>query len=144
MIYLLDTDHVSLIQRRNSQVLKRLQQVDRTQVAISIITVEEQLRGWLNVIRQQSKGPPEKLTWAYSNLDKSIAFFQTYQRLSFDVTAGQYFQEFRQQRVRVGTQDLRIACIALVHNLIVVTRNQKDFQQIPGIRLEDWSSQVSL
>ena len=40
---------------------------------------------------------------------------------------------------RVGTNDRRVAAIAIAYNMIVVTRNVRHFEQIGGVRLEDWS-----
>jgi tRNA(fMet)-specific endonuclease VapC len=54
-------------------------------------------------------------------------------------TCERQFQEFRKQKIRIGSQDLRIASTAIVHNLIVVTRNQRDFRHIPRLTLEDWT-----
>ena len=34
--------------------------------------------------------------------------------------------------------DLMIASVALFHDLTMVTHNTADFQNIPGLRLEDW------
>jgi tRNA(fMet)-specific endonuclease VapC len=49
-------------------------------------------------------------------------------------------QELRSLRQHIGTLDLRIAATALVHDLTLVTRNQKDFSRVPGLRFEDWSA----
>jgi tRNA(fMet)-specific endonuclease VapC len=38
----------------------------------------------------------------------------------------------------ISPSDLMIAATALVHNLILVTHNTRDFHTIPGLRLEDW------
>lgn len=42
-------------------------------------------------------------------------------------------------KIRIGTQDLRIAAIVISQNAILVTRNQRDFSRIPGLQFEDWT-----
>ena len=46
--------------------------------------------------------------------------------------------ELLQKGVSIPEVDLMIATAALVHNLTLVTHNTADFQNIPGLRLEDW------
>jgi tRNA(fMet)-specific endonuclease VapC len=50
------------------------------------------------------------------------------------------YLDLKRQKIRIGTQDLRIASIALAVNGIIVTRNQQDFGQVPNLRLEDWTN----
>jgi len=51
MLYILDTDHLSLFERRHPQVVAKLQATPLSQRAITIITVEEQMRGRLSQIK---------------------------------------------------------------------------------------------
>jgi tRNA(fMet)-specific endonuclease VapC len=44
----------------------------------------------------------------------------------------------RRQGVRIATMDLKIACIALEHDALLLTRNTKDFSRVPGLRFADW------
>jgi tRNA(fMet)-specific endonuclease VapC len=53
--------------------------------------------------------------------------------------ADNYYLELQAQKIRVGTQDLRIASIALSGNAVLVTRNQRDFAKVPNLRWEDWT-----
>jgi tRNA(fMet)-specific endonuclease VapC len=71
-----------------------------------------------------------------ADLVKDLAVFD------FDTDCAEEFgrrQGMLQQRGRqVGTADLMIASVALVHNLTLVTHNTADYQNIPGLRLDDW------
>ncbi|MGB3308234.1 MAG: hypothetical protein WBG32_06795 [Nodosilinea sp.] len=52
-MYILDTDHLSFIQRKNQagqRILQRLAALKETEVAVTVITYEEQLRGRLRVV----------------------------------------------------------------------------------------------
>ena len=67
---------------------------------------------------------------------------QEVQVIDFDATCAKEFGVVRgtllQQGISVPTTDLMIAAAALVHNLTLVTHNTADFQNIPGLRIEDW------
>lgn len=60
--------------------------------------------------------------------------------LDFTQAAFDQFSALRQQRIRIGAQDLRIAAITRANAAILVTRNTRDFAQVPGLRIEDWSA----
>jgi hypothetical protein len=59
--------------------------------------------------------------------------------LLFDTRSAEQFQQLRKQYPRHDTMDLKIAAIVLTHNATLLTRNQKDFGQIQGLKIEDWS-----
>jgi tRNA(fMet)-specific endonuclease VapC len=135
--WILDTDHISLLQRGHPAVEKRIRSINRNDIAITIISVEEQLYGRLNNIRRAKS--PETLKTAYRALYETLDDFNAANVLQFNPTAISFYQELVRQKIRVGTQDLRIAAIALSINGILVTRNQRDFEKIPNLILEDWS-----
>jgi tRNA(fMet)-specific endonuclease VapC len=46
--------------------------------------------------------------------------------------------QFRARRIRIGTQDLKIAAIALANDALLLSANLRDFEQVPILRVEDW------
>lgn len=71
---------------------------------------------------------------------QTLRYFTTWQGLGFTQSAFDQFVELRQQRVRIGSQDLRIAAITLTNDAVLVTRNMRDFAQVPGLIIQDWSA----
>jgi tRNA(fMet)-specific endonuclease VapC len=136
--YILDTDCVTLFQHGNSSISQRIQAVGRENIFVTVVTLQEQLQGRLAVINQVAKSP-ELLENAYRNLRITQAFFCRINLLDFDARALACYQNLRQQRIRIGTQDLRIAAIALALQTIIVTRNSQDFGKVPHLVIEDWS-----
>lgn len=134
---ILDTDHVSLLERRDTLVVDKFSRSRAGETAITIITWEEQMRGRLNVIRQATSS--EQRVLAYSRLLSTIRFLQNFPIINFDAMADRNYMQLQAQKIRVGTQDLRIVSIALSCSAVVVTRNHKDFGKVPNLMLEDWT-----
>jgi tRNA(fMet)-specific endonuclease VapC len=136
-LWILDTDHVSLFQTGHPLITQRVRSIDPNAIAVTIVTVEEQMYGRLNRIRRAKS--TEDLRLAYFNLNRTLDYFQTINVLDFDEAAADCYQEIVGQKLRVGTQDLKIAAITLSRQAIVVTRNYRDFGKVSGLQIEDWS-----
>ncbi len=138
-LYVLDTDSLSLFQRGHSAIVQRTTgRSPDDPLAITIITVEEQLSGWFRMIRKARK--PEDLALAYENLAANVRFLAQVPILPFSVLAIERFQHLAAARFNVSGMDLRIAAIVQEHGGILVTRNLRDFQRIPDLLTEDWTS----
>ena len=130
-------DHVSLHERGHLPLRARLASSPPETVAVRVVTVEEMLRGRLAILARRAEG--EARVHAYTQLLETVRFFSTIPVVPFDIACERQFQALRALRLRVGNWDLRIAATALVHNVVLVTRNRRDFEHVPGLRLEDWS-----
>lgn len=136
-MYILDTDHVSLYQRGDPLLGQRLVRLPPDQLATTIVTFEEQITGRLAVVRRAASGVQR--VHAYHWLQRTLDFFCRMPVLSFDERSSALFQQLTSLKLRVGTQDLRIASIALVNEMKLLTRNRRDFEKVPGLVFEDWS-----
>jgi len=137
-LWILDTNHVTLLEHRHPNILKRIEDIEEEDLAITIITAEEQIRGWFKVMNEPNI-KPARLVNAYKEFRNTLAYLRTVNIIDFDLKAHAIYLELRKEIKNVGTKDLRIAAIALSVDGIVVTRNQKDFEKVPNLKTEDWT-----
>lgn len=139
--YILDTDCFSLWQQNHPMMVQRVK-VNAENLAVTIVTVEEVIRGRLNVIRQASEpSQADKLVLAYTKLWDTLDDFKNLNILKFDQNASSIYTKFHRQIRLIGSQDLRIAAIVLANNATLVTRNHRHFSQVPDLEQEDWKIQ---
>ena len=137
---ILDTDHIVVLKYSEGTEFANLSakmaaSADR-QFVTTCVTLEEQLRGWLALINRSADA--FRQVSAYQQLNNLVDYFARWTRLDFDERAVHQFRRLRSQRVRIGTMDLRIAAIALVHRATLLSANLRDFQQVPNLSVEDW------
>lgn len=137
MLYLLDTDHLSHYHRGHAAVSRHLRGKTPAQVFTSVITAEEIMRGRLAQIRA-AKTEAEHIKACYW-LIEGLELLKEFAILPYDQLASQHYQALRQQKLRVGSQDLRIAAVALAAQATMVTANRIHFAQVSSLSLEDWT-----
>ncbi len=136
----LDTDHVTELQREASRpgakLIRRLAIATDRDLRTTIITIEEQVRGRLAVVHRA--GPGQGEVPAYAQFLALFEFYKDWMILPFDQHAAAIYDNLRRQKIRIGAMDLKIAAITLAHDATLLTANRKDFNQVPGLRVEDW------
>lgn len=94
------------------------------------------MHGWLAEISRHRD--PRRPVSAYTKLQRQAEVFAEWTMLPWDADAAEEFLKLRRQGVRIGTMDLKIACIVLAHDATLLTRNASDFAQVPGLIFENW------
>src|SRR6266436_1260800 len=126
---ILDTDHVSVLKYPESPSCRNLAERMRASgdpvFAITVVTAEEQMRGWLAEINRLRDVHAQVL--AYDRLLSLFGFFHSWRLIPFDTRAADEFKRLRKQKVRIGTMDLKIAAIARVHHALLLSANLGDF-----------------
>jgi tRNA(fMet)-specific endonuclease VapC len=136
---LLDSDNVStLLNPRSAIRVRLLERLDYVfeELAVPIVVAEEQLRGWLAEIHRVRDLHAQ--VKSYIRLGKTIEFLGDWVIAQWSESAAEVFQQMRRAHVRIGTQDLKIASIALAHGATLLSSNLVDFEQVPGLQVEDW------
>ena len=136
---LLDTDHLSIVVNTrgagHAALVARLGAANDI-LAVPIICVEEQCKGWLAKIARTTDVHQQII--AYDRLQELFHFFRKWSIQSLDTAAADAFHLFRKQKIRIGSQDLKIAAIAVTQDALLLSANLRDFRQVPGLRVENW------
>jgi len=138
----LDTDHLSLLMWKGSSrglhLRNRLDDSVDQEIVTTIITYEEQSRGWLALSSRARSA--SQLVEYYSKLSAHLDDFRSLGGLEFDLAASGVYGELKKSRIRIGTMDLRIASIVVSRGATLLSRNLGDFRNVPNLQVEDWSA----
>jgi len=130
MIYMLDTDTVSLIVRKNSRVIKNLIKHEDDEICISSISYAELCYGL------EKKGSEKLFQEVKTIIGKlSIVNFDDHQSELY----GKIRFSLEKSGLSLGNMDMLIAAAALSQDAVLVTHNTRHFSRINGIKMEDWS-----
>ena len=139
---ILDTDLITLLERANNPAATKLKDrvaaLDFSEISTTVITYEEQMRGWLSYLARARTVADE--VDAYRRLSRHVSYYGEIRVLAFDENAAVVFQRLRSRKIRIGTMDLRIAAIAIALGATLLSRNLRDFLKVPGLDVQDWSS----
>ena len=137
-MYFLDTDTLTRVHGGSPQVVKRIQEVGKENVATTVVTAIEILRGRHEFLLKASDGA--QLLQAQQLLTKSEGMLRHNPIFPVDSKAAAEFNKLRQVKKlkTIGRRDLLIGCITLAHGATLVTRNVKHFRQVPGLKIENW------
>lgn len=141
MKYLLDTDHLSILQRQTgkdySNLSTRMAHYPLSDFAVSIVTFHEQMLGCHAYINRDRT--LNDIVKGYEMMARLVSDFKVLPLISFDAGAATTFEQLKSQRLQLAKMDARIAAIALSRQLILLTRNHRDFGKVTGLVIEDWT-----
>jgi tRNA(fMet)-specific endonuclease VapC len=135
---LLDTDILTLYFAGHPRVLERARAAGEP-VATTIVSRIEVLQGRFASILKAADGA--QLARAREYLARAEAALARLTILPLDTAAEAEFDRLRQNKKlkKIGRADLLIACIALATRATLVTRNLRDFREVPELQLDNWA-----
>jgi tRNA(fMet)-specific endonuclease VapC len=139
--WILDTDLLTLLERKSQpafdRLQRRLEQQPPEEIRVTVVSLQEGVQGWLAFLNKaRTEGD---ILRAYQELQATVNTFCRSRVLPFDQAAQDRFADLQAQRLRIGTLDLRIASIALATGSTLLSRNLRDFRRVPGLVVEDWT-----
>lgn len=131
--YLLDTNICIYIrQKRPPEVLRRFRKLAVGDAAISVITYGELLYG------------AERSAARTASLERLHALVTLMPVLPMPTSGAEAYGAIRAELERsgrmIGNNDLWIAAHARAADLVLVTNNEREFQRVPGLNVENWAA----
>ena len=138
MIVVLDTNHFTEFANASTPGHRLMARMDEREADsfTCIVAAEESLQGWIAFTRRHTAGPAQ--LEGYARLQSCIEALNKFTILPFDREAANRFTALQNQRLRIGTMDLKIAAICIAHDALLLSRNLVDFEKVPGLRVENW------
>jgi tRNA(fMet)-specific endonuclease VapC len=135
MTYLLDTCIcIYLLNKRLLPLIRKFRRHQLGEIGISVITASELQYGVAKSSQQEK------------NQERLDAFLAPFEIFPYDAKAvmayGSIRAELEKKGQLIGPLDMLIAAQALSSSLILVTNNEKEFQRIPGLQIENWAASV--
>ena len=132
-----DSDIWTEIGNGDPACLERAKSIPREDQCVPIVVAEESLRGWLDCIRKVESGKVKAtLSVAYAALDKALHQLGQSKTLPYAPLAHEHYLRLKSLKIRIGTRDLRIASIALARDATLISRNRRDYELVPSLKLE--------
>ncbi len=137
-MHLLDTDTLIHLDAGHSRVVERARSLPESEIGTTLITRIELLRARFEFLLKASDG--QQLLRAQARLQRSERLLHGLLIASFNEAAATWFDRLRGNKrlKRIGRADLLIASITLAHRAVLVTRNQRHFEQVPNLELVNW------
>lgn len=128
--YLLDTNICIFTLKNRPERVREVFKRHHGQMGISTITLMELIFG------------AEKSMHPERNLSEIEGFSARLEVLNYDRDAASHTGQLRAELAKAGTPigpyDQMIAGHARSQGLILVTNNHREFERVPGLRIEDW------
>src|SRR4029078_10194560 len=132
VMYVLDSDTLTLIYTAHPKVIARQNTVPAAEIAITVVTRIEVLQGRFAFLLKAAT--VEDQVRAQQWLDATDGLLASIPAiLSLTEQAATAFGRLRQNKKlkKIGRPDLLIAAITMANHATLVTRNLKDFRQVP-------------
>jgi tRNA(fMet)-specific endonuclease VapC len=137
-MHLLDTNVLTALHAGHPAIVEQLQKLEDSQVGITIVTKVELLKGRIDFLLKADAGC--ELIRAQALLRKTERSLGEIDIVPFDERSQVQFDRLKIYKPlrKIGRADLLIASIALANRAILVTRNLKDFQRVPELKIANW------
>jgi tRNA(fMet)-specific endonuclease VapC len=135
---LLDTDTVTHFSYGHANVRRKIEEVGDEELAVANITRNEILRGRAeSLLKSANEDELRKAAGRFQQAEELLSAFVV---VGFDENSIKHFGRLRKQKnlKKMGRADMLIACIALAHDALLVTRNTKDYKDVAGLRMDNW------